>query len=124
MPSGSAASILMQTALPPPPLIAFMIFSARVPLRSATTTDAPSSAKRRADAAPMPEPPPVTIATLPSSLLAMGRCRPLSGSAARQNLHYQPTLEIIKGRRGGLSGIKGAGAAARYAGGFLPGAAD
>ena len=40
-------------------------------LRSATTTVAPSSANRRTVARPMPEQPPVTTATLPSSLPAM-----------------------------------------------------
>ena len=40
-------------------------------LRSATTTVAPSCANRRTVANPMPEQPPVTTATLPSSLPAM-----------------------------------------------------
>src|SRR5712692_2497997 len=66
-PSGSAASILIHTALPPFAVIPAVTSSARLPLRSAITTDAPSCTKRRAVAAPMPDPPAVTIATLPSS---------------------------------------------------------
>src|SRR5262245_33495171 len=64
--SGSDASIFSETARPPSCAMLEATASARVPLRSATTTAAPSSAKRRALAAPMPEPPAVTIATCPS----------------------------------------------------------
>jgi hypothetical protein len=65
--------------LPPLALISAVTFSARVPLKSAITTDAPSFVKRRAVAAPMPDPPAVTIATLPSSFPAMIRpsCSPM-----------------------------------------------
>src|SRR5262249_25260631 len=62
----SDASILMATARPPLAVMLDAMVSARVPLRSATTTAAPSLAKRCAVAAPIPEPPAVTIATLPA----------------------------------------------------------
>ena len=47
---------------------------------SATTTDAPSSAKRTALARPIPEPAPVTMATFPESNIAriLGTSRPAS----------------------------------------------
>src|SRR5882672_1985994 len=61
--SPSEASILMAAARPPLVVMLAATASARVPLRSATTTAAPSPAKRRAVAAPIPEPPAVTIAT-------------------------------------------------------------
>src|SRR5271166_930500 len=53
----------MKTARPPAALISSVTSCARLPLKSATTTAAPSTAKRRAVAAPMPAPPAVTIAT-------------------------------------------------------------
>src|SRR5438552_299230 len=83
MASSLAASILMAAARPPPVLISEATASARVPLRSATTTAAPSPAKRRAVAAPIPEPPAVTIATWPANRPGMpwpgsGRAHPLA----------------------------------------------
>ena len=67
-PSGSDASILSHRALPPSSVIAPATAAARVPLKSAITTEAFSRAKRRAVAAPIPEPPAVTTATLSSNL--------------------------------------------------------
>jgi len=67
-PSGSEASILSHRVLPPACVISFATAEARVPLRSAITTEAPSRAKRRAVAAPIPDPAAVTTATLLSSL--------------------------------------------------------
>src|SRR5205814_9224351 len=58
----SETSTSTATALPSSPATR----SASVPLISATTTEAPSRAIRRAVASPMPLPAPVTIATLPS----------------------------------------------------------
>jgi hypothetical protein len=58
----SETSISAATALPISPATR----SAADPLISATTTDAPSRTINRADAAPIPLPAPVTIATLPS----------------------------------------------------------
>ena len=71
--SGSDASILMAAARAPLVVMLDATASARVPLRSATTTAAPSAAKRRAVAAPMPAPPAVTIATCPSKRPAIAR---------------------------------------------------
>ena len=71
--SDSAASILMAAARPPLAVMPDATASARVPLRSATTTAAPSPAKRRAVAAPIPEPPAVTIATLPPNRPGIAR---------------------------------------------------
>src|SRR5207244_3584128 len=80
--AGSDASILIAAARPPPVVMLDATASARVPLRSATTTAAPSPAKRRAVAAPIPEPPAVTIATWPANRPGMpwpgsGRAHPL-----------------------------------------------
>src|SRR5437870_869152 len=47
--------------------------SARVPLRSAMTTAAPSPARRRAVAAPIPEPAAVTTATWPANRPSIAR---------------------------------------------------
>ena len=54
------------------------------PRRSATATRAPSSAKRSAVARPIPDPPPVTSATFPSSLpMSRSFRRPVSSVTAR-----------------------------------------
>src|SRR4051812_2885092 len=56
-------------------------FSASSPLTSPTVTCAPSSASRRAVAAPIPDPPPVMTATLPSKRLMLAMSVSSSGSA-------------------------------------------
>src|SRR5215212_9680357 len=63
-PSGVATSASTAIAVPPASSIPLATDSARSPWRSATTTVAPSRAKSSAVARPMPEPPPVTTATL------------------------------------------------------------
>src|SRR5664280_13906 len=65
---GSETSSAWATALPPAASIARATSSAVPPLRSATWTLAPCRASRSAVARPMPEPPPVTTATLPCRL--------------------------------------------------------
>src|SRR3989454_6950665 len=83
---GSDASILMAAARPPVVLMLDATVSARVPLRSAIITAAPSRAKRLAVAAPIPEPPAVTIATWPANRPGMagasGREDPLADDVA------------------------------------------
>ena len=69
----SDASILIAAARPPSLAMLAATASARVPLRSAMTTAAPSPAKRRAVAAPIPEPPAVTIATWPTKRPGIAR---------------------------------------------------
>src|SRR5215212_6972268 len=63
-PSGVATSASTAIAVPPASSIPLTTDSARSPCRSATTTVAPSWAKSSAVARPIPEPPPVTTATL------------------------------------------------------------
>src|SRR2546426_6731569 len=77
----------MAAARPPSFAMPDATASARVPLRSATTTAAPSPARRRAVAAPIPEPPAVTIATWPANRPDMmcsrsGREDPLADDVA------------------------------------------
>ena len=60
----TSSSLEMSTVMPLPPAGA----ASSAPWMSATTTVAPSSASLSAIALPMPCPPPVTIATLSSSL--------------------------------------------------------
>ena len=76
-------------ACPPSCLIRAAVSSPAVDGRSATTTSAPSRAKRCADARPIPEAAPVTMATLPSSFftgLHLPRCsaRPTDSRRRRQ----------------------------------------
>src|SRR5581483_1173940 len=81
-------------------------------------TSAPSSARARADAAPMPREPPITRAILPESFLVMGFlrsvncdgpwiCRPLW----YRNRNYRNTLFLfLSGAPNGkTSGLRGAG---------------
>jgi hypothetical protein len=63
-PSGVATSASTAIAVPPASSIPLATDSARSPYRSATTTVAPSRAKSSAVARPIPEPPPVTTATV------------------------------------------------------------
>src|SRR4051794_9113511 len=63
----SDTSQVMAMAWPPPASISRPVSSADEPLTSTTTTSAPSDDRRRAVVRPIPEPAPVTIATLPSS---------------------------------------------------------
>src|SRR5581483_558805 len=66
-----ASSAMSQAAAetrPPSRTMAAATLSAAAPSRSATSTAAPSRPSRCAVAAPMPEPPPMTIKTLPDSL--------------------------------------------------------
>src|SRR6478736_1878708 len=64
-----------------------------VPSRSATITAAPSDANRAQIAAPIPDPPPVTNATRPSSTIAPAW--PTRGSGQRDQL--QPVLvEVVE----------------------------
>src|SRR6185295_10702881 len=56
-------------AVPPADAISFSMALPSVALLSVSRTDAPCWANKRAVAAPMPEAPPVTTATLPKSLL-------------------------------------------------------
>ena len=65
----SVTSPLAVAASPPPSPIFAAVSSALDSLRSATTTRAPSRANASADARPIPDPPPVTRATFPSSLI-------------------------------------------------------
>src|SRR4051794_7671442 len=65
----SPASNWIPTAASP---MSAATFSARSPSMSPTPTLAPSAASRRAVAAPMPDPPPVMTATLPSKRLSSG----------------------------------------------------
>src|SRR5499426_3727484 len=58
-------------ARPLPPASFSAVARAASRRMSLTTTSAPSSAKRSAMARPMPEPPPVTSATFPSSLIPL-----------------------------------------------------
>ena len=61
-------SIVHAVASPPAARISAAVSSAVSPRRSATATRAPSSAKRSDVCRPIPDPPPVTSATFPSSL--------------------------------------------------------
>ena len=54
--------------------------------RPQTTTDAPSRASSRAVVRPRPEPPPVTIATWPSSSPSRNTCEDMGGESARCSL--------------------------------------
>ena len=54
-------SVCVNMALPPAALIPSATCSARAPIRSATTMEAPSAAKRRLMTRPIPDPPPVTM---------------------------------------------------------------
>ena len=65
--SSSLTSASMASARPPSSVMARATRSASAPRMSSTRTDAPSAAKSCAVASPMPDPPPVTIATLPST---------------------------------------------------------
>src|SRR5688500_4644499 len=58
---------------------------------SATTTEAPSSAKRLTVARPIPLPPPVTIAILPAS-------RPLTASPGHHRAGDRDLLELVSAR--------------------------
>src|SRR5271170_246319 len=85
----------MKTARPPADLTSSVTACARVPLKSATTTAAPSEAKRRTVAAPMPAPPAVTIATRSCSLPGIffvgaggNRATPLAGAAGGWAGHH------------------------------------
>src|SRR5579862_5878130 len=59
---------------------------AAAPSRSATTTHAPSTARRWAVARPMPDPPPVTRAIRPASGLGAGRRRSLASSSSQYSM--------------------------------------
>ena len=76
----SATSATIARARPAP--ISAAARSALSLWMSLTTTRAPSSAKRCAMARPMPEPPPVTSATFPSSRMTTSRLRPSRPRAA------------------------------------------
>src|SRR5690606_18927602 len=69
-------SVRTKIALPPMATIAATVSSPPAMLRSATATFAPSRAKARAVARPMPLAPPVTMATLSTNSLSIGE--PLS----------------------------------------------
>jgi hypothetical protein len=56
------------------------------PSRSATTTQAPSAASRRAMARPIPEPPPVTSAIRLASGRGFGRRRSLASSRSQYSI--------------------------------------
>ncbi|MNI25232.1 hypothetical protein D3C73_788730 [compost metagenome] len=67
---GSAMSHSMTTASPPSSSTCLRTFSAFSTVRSSIATFAPLRAKASTDARPMPDPPPLTIATLPSNFLS------------------------------------------------------
>src|SRR2546427_376891 len=126
----------LAAARPPPVSIPETTASARVPLKSATTTAAPSPAKRRAVAAPIPEPPAVTIATWPANRPGMpwpgsGRAHPLADDVAlveRVGPHLRLPAPDVRGvvpelrhRQVGVLDLVGA-EVARLAGGGAAGA--
>src|SRR5918992_2959080 len=105
--SGSVTSIWTPRTLSPASAATLATLS---PLMSAATTCAPRSANLRTHSAPIPEPPPVTKATLPSKpiflLLSPGRlgwrvrhlivCKhpDKNGSAAREVLHHAGLMRM------------------------------
>src|SRR2546426_812809 len=64
------------SALPPAPVICAAASLAAWAARSTIATAAPSRANSSAAARPIPEPAPVTTATLPASLPLIGSCLP------------------------------------------------
>src|SRR5581483_9273734 len=87
----SATSVGTASAVPPASAISAATRDAPSGSTSSTATRAPSAAKRRAIAAPIPEPPPVTTATRPASL-AIG---PVSICSSR----VPPALRGLPGER-------------------------
>jgi hypothetical protein len=71
----------VNAAVPPAEAISFSIVLPSELLLSVNRTDAPCWANSRAVAAPIPEAPPVTMATLPKSLLPGSMVRLLFSSA-------------------------------------------
>src|SRR5690606_8418317 len=94
--SGSVTSCALAKAVPLPQLslIASAVSAAPPPLRSVHSTPAPSSASRRACAAPRPCAAPVTSASLPAPLPAISA---LSDEAARQQ-HGDPHVDAVPQR--------------------------
>src|SRR5712664_3332349 len=102
-------SVLANSAWPPAALISLLTCWPASLLRSAMSTAAPSRARSRAVAAPIPDAPPVTTATLPVNLmtvLPVLMCRPAGdvagpaspvlhgyGSAAGLRLTYRVVLD-------------------------------
>src|ERR1051325_9924651 len=69
-------SVCLKLAVPPAFWIIATVSSPRSVFRLPITTFAPSRAKASAVARPMPDPPPVTSATLPSSSFIRRSCPP------------------------------------------------
>src|SRR6516165_4333785 len=88
--SRTASTSPTSTARPIPPISAATA-SAASPFTSKTATRAPSSAIRRQAARPIPDPPPVTIALLPSSRPIVTLHRTLQ---PRRRLEDQRRLEL------------------------------
>src|SRR5712672_3517552 len=77
-------SVLANSAWPPAALISLLTCWPAPLLRSAMSTVAPSRARSRAVAAPIPDAPPVTTATLPANLMTAPHllmCLPAGGVA-------------------------------------------
>src|SRR3989442_792536 len=102
--SARVTSAARASARPPPFSICSTVALAAASLMSTTTIRAPSAAMASAEAAPMPEPAPVTIATRFSSFIAPPRLEPQLG-------HEPDRVGVARHHQGGDTGRRPLGEA-------------